>query len=169
MVAAVQRPSDRGRFWGRPGECSRVPQPVGPNNTDRYQLLDLCARTDTLIADTDGFYHPPIFNDRLVLGLKATMREAELSDPVQAELRHKAARDSCGSSCRSVRLRRGRSCRDHSRRAQVKAIATVFRRFADWALAGWCCCHCAATGCCRASRRAPEGRCSMRHRRHRGT
>ena len=34
--------------------------------------------TDTLIADGDGLYHPGDFNDRLVLGLKGTMSEAEL-------------------------------------------------------------------------------------------
>ena len=39
------------------------------NNADWYQLLDLCALTDTLIADGDGLYHPGDFNDRLVLGL----------------------------------------------------------------------------------------------------
>ena len=43
------------------------------NNADWYQLLDLCALTDTLIADADGVYHPADFNDRLVLGLKGTM------------------------------------------------------------------------------------------------
>lgn len=48
------------------------------NNSDWYQLLDLCALTDTLIADADGVYHPADFNDRLVLGLKGTMSEAEL-------------------------------------------------------------------------------------------
>ena len=46
------------------------------NNADWYQLLDLCAITDTLIADADGVYHPAEFNDRLVLGLKGTMSEA---------------------------------------------------------------------------------------------
>jgi len=46
------------------------------NNADWYQLLDLCALTDTLIADGDGLYHPGDFNDRLVLGLKGTMSEA---------------------------------------------------------------------------------------------
>jgi DNA invertase Pin-like site-specific DNA recombinase len=46
------------------------------NNADWYQLLDLCALTNTLIADSDGVYHPGDFNDRLVLGLKGTMSEA---------------------------------------------------------------------------------------------
>jgi DNA invertase Pin-like site-specific DNA recombinase len=47
-------------------------------NADWYQLLDLCALTDTLIADADGVYHPGLHNDRLLLGLKGTMSEAEL-------------------------------------------------------------------------------------------
>lgn len=41
------------------------------SNADWYQLLDLCALTDMLIADSDGIYHPGLHNDRLVLGLKA--------------------------------------------------------------------------------------------------
>jgi DNA invertase Pin-like site-specific DNA recombinase len=48
------------------------------NSADWYQLLDLCALCDTLIADNDGVYHPGDFSDRLVLGLKGTMSEAEL-------------------------------------------------------------------------------------------
>jgi DNA invertase Pin-like site-specific DNA recombinase len=48
------------------------------NNADWYRLLDLCGATDTLIGEGDGIYHPGLFNDRLVLGLKGTMSEAEL-------------------------------------------------------------------------------------------
>jgi len=48
------------------------------NNADWYRLLDLCAMTNTFIGDGDGLYHPADFNDRLVLGLKGTMSEAEL-------------------------------------------------------------------------------------------
>ena len=65
------------------------------NNADWYQLLDLCAITDTLIADADGVYHPADFNDRLVLGLKGTMSEAELhliKSRLTAGLKHKAAK-----------------------------------------------------------------------------
>ena len=65
------------------------------NNADWYQLLDLCALTDTLIADGDGLYHPGDFNDRLVLGLKGTMSEAELHlirHRLTAGLLHKAAK-----------------------------------------------------------------------------
>src|SRR5262245_15023505 len=47
------------------------------NNADWYRLLDLCGLTDTLIGDGDGIYHPALFNDRLLLGLKGTMSEAE--------------------------------------------------------------------------------------------
>ena len=47
-------------------------------NADWYNLMDLCALTDTLIADRDGVYHPGDYNSRLVLGLKGTMAEAEL-------------------------------------------------------------------------------------------
>jgi DNA invertase Pin-like site-specific DNA recombinase len=65
------------------------------SNADWYQLLDLCALTDTLIADADGVYHPGNYNDRLVLGLKGTMSEAELHlirSRLTEGLRHKAAR-----------------------------------------------------------------------------
>ncbi len=48
------------------------------SSADWHQLLDLCALTATLIADADGIYSPADFNDRLLLGLKGTMSEAEL-------------------------------------------------------------------------------------------
>src|ERR671919_623445 len=48
------------------------------SSADWHQLLDLCALTGTLIADQDGVYAPGNFNDRLLLGLKGTMSEAEL-------------------------------------------------------------------------------------------
>src|ERR671923_201466 len=48
------------------------------SSADWHQLLDLCALTATLIADADGIYSPQDFNDRLLLGLKGTMSEAEL-------------------------------------------------------------------------------------------
>ena len=65
------------------------------NNSDWYRLLDLCALTDTLIADADGVYHPAGYNDRLVLGLKGTLSEAELHllrSRMTEGLRAKAAR-----------------------------------------------------------------------------
>jgi DNA invertase Pin-like site-specific DNA recombinase/predicted DNA-binding protein (UPF0251 family) len=48
------------------------------SNRDWYHLLDICAVTLTLIADGEGLYDPRSYNDRLLLGLKATMSEAEL-------------------------------------------------------------------------------------------
>src|SRR6202008_3384223 len=48
------------------------------NNAEWYRLIDLAGLTDTLIGDGDGLYHPAVFNDRLLLGLKGTMSEAEL-------------------------------------------------------------------------------------------
>ncbi len=48
------------------------------NNRDWYHLLDLAAMFGTLIADIDGIYDPALYNDRLLLGLKGTMSEAEL-------------------------------------------------------------------------------------------
>ena len=65
------------------------------NNSDWYRLLDLCGLTDTLIADADGIYHPGSFNDRLLLGLKGTMSEAELHilrARLDGGIRNKAAR-----------------------------------------------------------------------------
>ena len=48
------------------------------NSADWHRLIELCALTDTLILDEDGVYDPGHFNDRLLLGLKGTMSEAEL-------------------------------------------------------------------------------------------
>ena len=48
------------------------------NNADWHRLLEICALADTLILDEDGIYDPTSFNDRLLLGLKGTMSEAEL-------------------------------------------------------------------------------------------
>ena len=48
------------------------------NCTDWHRLLEICGLTDTLLLDEDGLYDPMQFNDRLVLGLKGTMSEAEL-------------------------------------------------------------------------------------------
>ena len=48
------------------------------NSTDWHRLLEICALSETLILDEDGVYDPVDFNDRLLLGLKGTMSEAEL-------------------------------------------------------------------------------------------
>ena len=48
------------------------------NCADWHRLLEICALTHTLILDEDGLYDPAHYNDRLLLGLKGTMSEAEL-------------------------------------------------------------------------------------------
>ena len=106
------------------------------NNTDWYRLLDLCGTTDTLIGDADGLYHPGLFNDRLVLGLKGTMSEAELHvlrARLNGGIRHKAARGE---------LRRGLpiglvwgeaegEVRFHPDQAVTGAVRAVFERFRE--------------------------------------
>jgi DNA invertase Pin-like site-specific DNA recombinase len=68
-------------------EASRLAR----NGRDWHHLIDLCALVGTLIIDADGIYEPRLMNDRLLLGLKGTMSEYELSLLRQRGL---AARDS---------------------------------------------------------------------------
>ncbi|HTR14755.1 MAG TPA: recombinase family protein [Roseiarcus sp.] len=113
-------------------EASRLAR----NNADWYRLIDLCGLTDTLIGDADGVYHPALFNDRLLLGLKGTMSEAELyvlRARLNGGIRNKAARGE---------LRRGLpvgfvwgeadgEVRFHPDEAVRSTIASVFTRFAE--------------------------------------
>lgn len=65
------------------------------NSTDWHRLLEICALTKTLILDEDGLYDPNHFNDRLLLGLKGAMSEAELhvlKSRLQGGIRAKAKR-----------------------------------------------------------------------------
>jgi DNA invertase Pin-like site-specific DNA recombinase len=65
------------------------------NNADFQQLLQICGLNQTLICDADAMYDLSQLNDRLILGLKGTMSEAELFTMrarLQGGLRHKAAR-----------------------------------------------------------------------------
>lgn len=65
------------------------------NCSDWHRLLELCALSGTLILDEDGLYDPADFNDRLLLGLKGTMSEAELHlirARLQGGIRNKARR-----------------------------------------------------------------------------
>lgn len=48
------------------------------NSADWHRLLEICALSQTLILDEDGVYNPTCYNDRMLLGLKGTMSEAEL-------------------------------------------------------------------------------------------
>ena len=106
------------------------------NNADWYRLLDLCALTRTLIADTDGLYHPGDFNDRLVLGLKGTMSEAELHilrTRLDGGIRHKAARGELrrGLPTGFVWGQADGEVLFHPDEAVVNAIRNVFDRFAE--------------------------------------
>ncbi|MCW6513171.1 recombinase family protein [Lichenifustis flavocetrariae] len=106
------------------------------NNADWYRLIDLCGLSDTLIGDAEGVYHPAVFNDRLLLGLKGTMSEAELHilrARLNGGIRNKAERGE---------LRRGLpvgfvwgeadgEIRQHPDEAVRTAIASVFARFAE--------------------------------------
>ncbi len=106
------------------------------NNANWYRLLDLCAITDTLIGDSDGLYHPALFNDRLVLGLKGTMSEAELHiirARLDGGIRNKAQR---GELRRELPVglvwgEKDGEVRFHPDEAVVGAIRTVFDRFAE--------------------------------------
>ena len=65
------------------------------NNADWHRLLEICGLTETLILDEDGVYDPKNFNDRLLLGMKGTMSEAELHvlhARLQGGILNKAAR-----------------------------------------------------------------------------
>ncbi len=105
------------------------------SNADWYRLLDLAGLTDTLLADTDGVYHPGLFNDRLTLGLKGTMAEAELHvlrARLDGGIRNKAQRGELrrglpvglvwGEEAGEVRL--------HPDEAVTGVIEAIFTRFA---------------------------------------
>src|SRR3981189_2195414 len=106
------------------------------NNADWHRLIELGGLTDTLIGDADGIYHPALFNDRLLLGLKGTMTEAQLHvlrARLNGGIRNKAARGE---------LRRGLpvgfvwgeadgEVRFHPDKSVRAAIRNVFARFAE--------------------------------------
>jgi DNA invertase Pin-like site-specific DNA recombinase len=105
------------------------------NNADWYRLIDLCGLTDTLIGDGDGIYHPALFNDRLLLGLKGTMSEAELHvlrARLNGGIRNKAARGELrrGLPVGFVWGEQDGEVRFHPDEAAGSAIRTVFTRFA---------------------------------------
>jgi DNA invertase Pin-like site-specific DNA recombinase/predicted DNA-binding transcriptional regulator AlpA len=106
------------------------------NNVDWYRLIDLAGITDTLIADADGIYHPGQFNDRLLLGLKGTMSEAELHvlrARLNGGIRNKAAR---GELRRALPIGyvwgdADGEVRFHPNEAVVNTINNVFTKFAE--------------------------------------
>lgn len=102
---------------------------------DWYQLLEICALSGTLIADSDGVYDPTFYNDRLLLGLKGTMSEAELHI-MRARLDqgrwHKASRGELGFAMPRGYLRRpsGEIALDPDERVRdtIDRIFEVFAR-----------------------------------------
>src|SRR3974390_42518 len=106
------------------------------NNADWHRLIDLAGLTDTLIGDADGIYHPALFNDRLLLGLKGTMSEAELHvlrARLNGGIRNKAARVELGGGL-PVGFVWGEADGEvlrHPDEAVVTAIRTIFARFAE--------------------------------------
>jgi DNA invertase Pin-like site-specific DNA recombinase/transposase len=107
------------------------------NNSDWYRLLELCGLTDTLIGDNDGVYHPALFNDRLLLGLKGTMSEAELyiiRARLDGGIRNKAARGELRRGL-PVGFVWGEGAGEvlfHPDEAVNSAIRAVFDRFAEF-------------------------------------
>ena len=102
---------------------------------DWHQLLEICALFDTLIADADGVYDPANHNDRLLLGLKGTMSEAELH-VLKARMlegrRAKARRGELGKGVPMGYLRRpsGEVIFDPDEQAQatIRLVFDVFER-----------------------------------------
>jgi len=103
------------------------------SSRDWYQLLEVCGLFATLIGDADGVYDPQTYNDRLLLGLKGTMSEAELHILKQRMLEGKRAKARRGELHTLlprgyVRAPSGEVLKDPD--AQVRGvIETVFRQF----------------------------------------
>jgi len=107
------------------------------NSSDWHRLLEICALSDTLILDEDGIYDPSHFNDRLLLGLKGTMSEAELHilrARLDGGIRNKAARGELRRGL-PVGLVWGEQDGEvllHPDEAVTGAIRAVFERFEEF-------------------------------------
>src|SRR5262250_2619579 len=104
------------------------------SNRDWHQLLEVCALFGTLIGDLDGIYDPTDYNDRLLLGLKGAMSEAELhvlKQRMVAGKRAKAERGALGMPVPMGYVRRpsGEVVKDPDEQAQA-VIALIFDQFA---------------------------------------
>ena len=113
-------------------EASRLAR----NGRDWHTLLEFCGLVGCLLADEDGVYDPRLPNDRLLLGMKGTMSEMELSILRQRSLealRQKARRGELFLTVAIgyVKVRRDRIAKDPDRRVQ-EAIGLVFRKFAEF-------------------------------------
>ena len=113
-------------------EASRLAR----NGRDWHTLLEFCGLVGCLLADEEAVYDPRLPNDRLLLGMKGTLSEMELSLLRQRSLealRQKARRGELFLSVAVgyVKVRRDRIAKDPDRRVQ-EAIALVFRKFAEY-------------------------------------
>src|SRR5208282_5215067 len=112
-------------------EASRLAR----NGRDWHTLLEFCGLVGTLIADEDGVYDPRQPNDRLLLGMKGTMSEMELSVLRQRSLealKQKARRGELFMTVAVgyVRIGSNRIEKDPDRRI-AEAIALVFTKFTE--------------------------------------
>src|SRR4029077_410236 len=106
------------------------------DNAAWYRLLDLAGVCDTLVADADGLYHPGLFNDRLVLGMKGIMSEAELHvlrARLEGGIRNKAARGELrrGLPVGLVWGEEDGEVRFHPDESVVSTVRTVFSKFTE--------------------------------------
>jgi DNA invertase Pin-like site-specific DNA recombinase len=105
------------------------------DNAAWYRLLDLAGACDTLVADADGVYHPGLFNDRLLLGMKGMLSECELHvlrARLDGGIRNKAARGQLRTGL-PVGLVWGEADGEicwHPDEAVTGVIAAVFDQFA---------------------------------------
>ncbi|MDP9373946.1 MAG: recombinase family protein [Chloroflexota bacterium] len=105
------------------------------SSKDWHQLLEICALFGTLIADLDGVYDPGQYNDRLLLGLKGTMSEAELhilKQRMEQGRLSKARRGELAVPVPSGYLRRpsGEVVLDPDEQVQ-EVVRLIFRKFAE--------------------------------------
>src|SRR6201981_2438933 len=112
-------------------EASRL----APNGRDWHTLIEFCGLVGTVIVDEDGIYDPRHSNDRLLLGMKGTMSELELSlfrQRSQEALKQKARRGALflGVAAGYVKTARDRIEKDPDQRVQ-HALTMVFAKFAE--------------------------------------
>ena len=112
-------------------EASRLAR----NNADWYRLLDLCSLAKTLIVDSEAVYDPRLNNDRLLLGLKGALSEAELGlifQRAQQGLWSKAKRGELYTNVAIGYVRTGDDCleKDPNRRVR-ESIQGVFDKFRE--------------------------------------
>jgi DNA invertase Pin-like site-specific DNA recombinase len=105
------------------------------SGADWYQLLELCALAGALLADADGVYDPVDYNDRLLLGLKGTMSEAELHLLKQRMLAGKQAKARRGELAIAlptgyVRRPSGEATLDPDEQVQT-VVRLIFAKFAE--------------------------------------